>query len=142
VNRKDTKEILEMVNQFRPEMEAFVAGKDIQVESLSDKGSWLYSNSPAWSGKFNYRIKPEPVRRPFNRAEAEPHVGSSVKRKSTGDVTLIDRVFSSRIETSFYIHITSGDSLTPERLMEEFTFLNGNPCSVSTEDEEDEEGDE
>lgn len=44
-------------------MQAYVDGKQIQVESSDSK--WADVPEPSWSINGNYRIKPEPKYRPF-----------------------------------------------------------------------------
>lgn len=48
-------------------MQAYVDGKQIQVESSDSK--WADVPEPSWSINGNYRIKPEPRYRPFKNAE-------------------------------------------------------------------------
>lgn len=48
-------------------MQAYVDGKQIQVESSDSK--WADVPEPSWSINGNYRIKPEPKYRPFKNAE-------------------------------------------------------------------------
>lgn len=48
-------------------MQAYVDGKQIQVESSDSK--WADVPEPCWSINGNYRIKPEPKYRPFKDAE-------------------------------------------------------------------------
>lgn len=48
-------------------MQAYVDGKQIQVESSDSK--WADVPEPSWSINGNYRIKPEPKYRPFKDAE-------------------------------------------------------------------------
>ena len=47
-------------------MQAYVDGKQIQVESSDSK--WADVPEPSWSINENYRIKPEPKYRPFKDA--------------------------------------------------------------------------
>ena len=47
-------------------MQAYVDGKQIQVESSDSK--WADVPEPSWSINGNYRIKPEPKYRPFKNA--------------------------------------------------------------------------
>ena len=48
-------------------MQAYVDGKQIQVESSDSK--WADVPEPSWSINGNYRIKPEPKYRQFKDAE-------------------------------------------------------------------------
>lgn len=48
-------------------MQAYVDGKQIQVESSDSK--WADVSEPSWSINGNYRIKPEPKYRPFKDAD-------------------------------------------------------------------------
>lgn len=48
-------------------MQAYVDGKQIQVESSDSK--WADVPEPSWSINGNYRIKPEPKYRPFKNTE-------------------------------------------------------------------------
>lgn len=48
-------------------MQAYVDGKQIQVESSDSK--WADVPEPSWSINGNYRIKPEPKYRPFKDAD-------------------------------------------------------------------------
>lgn len=47
-------------------MQAYVDGKQIQVESSDSK--WADVPEPSWSINGNYRIKPQPKYRPFKNA--------------------------------------------------------------------------
>ena len=48
-------------------MQAYVDGKQIQVESSDSK--WTDVPEPSWSINGNYRIKPKPKYRPFKNAD-------------------------------------------------------------------------
>lgn len=48
-------------------MQAYVDGKQIQVESSDSK--WADVPEPSWSINGNYRIKPKPKYRPFKNAD-------------------------------------------------------------------------
>ena len=48
-------------------MQAYVDGKQIQVESSDSK--WADVPEPSWSINGNYRIKPKPKYRPFKDAD-------------------------------------------------------------------------
>ena len=61
MTRKEAKELL-------PIIQAFAEGKEIEYYDCNDD-DWIKTDTPIWTSKINYRIKPEPKYRPFESQE-------------------------------------------------------------------------
>ena len=61
MTRKEAKELL-------PIIQAFAEGKEIEYYDCNDD-DWIKTDTPIWTSKINYRIKPEPKYRPFKTQE-------------------------------------------------------------------------
>ena len=61
MTRKEAKELL-------PIIQAFAEGKEIEYYDCNDD-DWIKTDTPIWTSKINYRIKPEPKYRPFKSQE-------------------------------------------------------------------------
>ena len=61
MTRKEAKELL-------PIIQAFAEGKEIEYYDCNDD-DWIKTDTPIWTSKINYRIKPEPNYRPFKTQE-------------------------------------------------------------------------
>ena len=61
MTREEAKELL-------PIIQAFAEGKEIEYYDCNDD-DWIKTDTPIWTSKINYRIKPEPKYRPFKTQE-------------------------------------------------------------------------
>lgn len=61
MTREEAKELLPMIK-------AFAEGKEIEYYDCNDD-DWIKTDTPIWASKINYRIKPEPMYRPFKSQE-------------------------------------------------------------------------
>lgn len=113
-------------------MQAYVDGKQIQVESSDSK--WADVPEPSWSINGNYRIKPEPKYRPFKDAEEcwqemlkhEPF--GWIKDKEDGHYSMVTTVDDAQGEKHISI---SGDYLCSlDETMSLYTFADGTPFGV------------
>ena len=113
-------------------MQAYVDGKQIQVESSDSK--WADVPEPSWSINGNYRIKPEPKYRPFKDVEEcwqemlkhEPF--GWIKDKEDGHYSMVTTVDDAQGEKRISI---SGDYLCSlDETMSLYTFADGAPFGV------------
>lgn len=61
MTRKEAKELL-------PIIQAFAEGKEIEYYDCNND-DWIKTDTPIWTSKINYRIKPEPKYRHFKSQE-------------------------------------------------------------------------
>ena len=61
MTREEAKELLPIIS-------AFAEGKEIEYYDCNDD-DWIKTDTPIWTSKINYRIKPEPKYRPFKTQE-------------------------------------------------------------------------
>ena len=115
-------------------MQAYVDGKQIQVESSDSK--WADVPEPSWSINGNYRIKPEPKYRPFKDAdecwqEMQKHQPFGwIKDKNDGHYSMVTTVDAAAGEGKKHIDI-SGDYLCSlDETMSCYTFADGTPFGV------------
>lgn len=118
-------------------MQAYVDGKQIQVESSDSK--WADVPEPSWSINGNYRIKPEPKYRPFKDAEEcwqemlKHHPFGWIKGKEDGHYSMVTTVDAAAGEGKKHIDI-SGDYLCSlDETMSCYTFADGAPFGVKEE---------
>ena len=121
MNRKEVAGLL-------PIIQAFAEGKDIEYRTKGFNENWKkVTQIPELSFKsFEYRIKPEPIYRPFKDAkecwnEMQKHQPFGwIRSKDNGSRALITLITSERD-----ISINSFSGLTMYELMEKFTFDDG-----------------
>ena len=118
-------------------MQAYVDGKQIQVESSDSK--WADVPEPSWSINGNYRIKPEPKYRPFKDVdecwqEMQKHQPFGwIKGKEDGHYSMVTTVDAAAGEGKKHIDI-SGDYLCSlDETMSCYTFADGAPFGVKEE---------
>ena len=118
-------------------MQAYVDGKQIQVESSDSK--WADVPEPSWSINGNYRIKPEPKYRPFKDAEEcwqemlKHQPFGWIKGKEDGHYSMVTTVDAAAGEGKKHIDI-SGDYLCSlDETMSCYTFADGAPFGVKEE---------
>lgn len=114
-------------------MQAYVDGKQIQVECSDDK--WADVPEPSWSINGNFRVKPEPEYRPFKNADEcwqemlkhEPFGWVRNKFNHNGVIATITCLDSRK---EFRIHINFNHENTSEDMINSFIFADGAPFGV------------
>ena len=133
MTRKEAKELL-------PIIQAFAEGKEIEYYDCNDD-DWIKTDTPIWTSKINYRIKPEPKYRPFK--SQEECWNEMLKHKPFGWVKSKDKVYfhliglvqwSSELEDVMIIFATSEQLARSSRsLFEDFIFADGTPFGIMEE---------
>lgn len=124
MNREQAKELL-------PIIQAFAEGKTIEIRSNSkyNPGEWIETATPTFDIKSHeYRIKPEPMYRPFK--DAEECWQEMLKHKPFGWIE--DK------EANEYFNvqcIASGDKAIDlyTRLLKRCVFIDGTPFGIKEE---------
>ena len=135
MNRNQAKE-------FYPIMQAFAEGKAIECRTRVwelNKGwkystTWKETEELKFQDTYEYRIKPEPIYRPFKNAEEcwqeirkhEPFLKYKVIESSKDVYLIIQRIKTDGIETDV-------ERLDFETAFEWFTFADGTPFGVKVE---------
>ena len=120
-------------------MQAYVDGKQIQVESSDSK--WADVPEPSWSINGNYRIKPEPKYRPFKDAdecwqEMQKHQPFGwIKDKNDGHYSMVTTVDAAAGEGKKHIGISGGNIWTLSETRCDYTFADGKPFGINIEEE-------
>lgn len=139
MTKEKTKELIAKAMERIPLMQAYVDGKQIQFfNRLEDK--WEDTIDPRWSQENRYRVKPEPNYRPFKNAEEcwqemQKHQPFGwLKDKEDGHyamVTVVDAVGNKKCIA------ISGNNYWPfNETMRDYTFADGSPFGILTEEEE------
>ena len=122
MTRKEAKELL-------PIIQAWVEGKTIQYKL---KGGWQDMDNPSFNDlPSEYRIKPEPIYRPFksqeecwNEMHKHPDFGW-VRSKQWGSYALLGNISKVIIRSTDECHKDSMDYI-----YEAYTFTDGTPFGV------------
>ena len=106
-------------------MQAYVEGKEIEVQSLS--GAWFLTTNPAWSPDKKYRIKTE--YRPFKNneecwEEMQKHQPFGWIKASHGQFSIIG-IREDKINFG-----TSDNWLSYNYIFKEYTFADGTPFGI------------
>ena len=136
MNRKEAAELL-------PIIQAFAEGRDIEYRSKGFNENWKkVTQIPELSFKsFEYRIKPEPIYRPFKDAkecwnEMLKHQPFGwVKSKDKGYFHLIGLVqFASELEDVMITFATSENlARSSHSIYENYIFADGTPFGIKEE---------
>ena len=136
MNRKEAAELL-------PIIQAFAEGRDIEYRSKGFNENWKkVTQIPELSFKsFEYRIKPEPIYRPFKDAkecwnEMLKHQPFGwVKSKDKGYFHLIGLVqFASKLEDVMITFATSENlARSSHSIYENYIFADGTPFGIKEE---------
>ena len=122
-------------------MQAFAEGKTIQVR-INHDGSWtdLLDDKLESSGLYEYRIKPEPMYRPFKNQEEcwnEMHKHSDfgwVKCKYTGNFASIGNISEKKDKKLFITWTTNeGYNFLASDVFNDYTFTDGEPFGIKEE---------
>ena len=137
MNRKEAAELL-------PIIQAFAEGRDIEYRSKGFNENWKkVTQIPELSFKsFEYRIKPEPIYRPFKDAkecwnEMLKHQPFGwVKSKDKGYFHLIGLVqFASELEDVMITFATSENlARSSHSIYENYIFADGTPFGIKVEE--------
>lgn len=119
-------------------MEAYANGKKIQY--LSNNNKWIDTHNPIFDW-YNcvYRIKPEPIYRPFknqeecwNEMHKHPNFGW-IKGNVTGEYKQIVRIYNYNAELIFNIGYNGSADYSPEMMFSSYTFADGTPFGIKEE---------
>lgn len=117
----------ESLRQTAAAMEAKQAGKPIQYRRYdSSSGTWWDVSHPEWEiAVCEYRPKPEPVSRPWNR-ETLPPLPFEVRHNVTKNrLTVV-------LANEDHVNLGAvGDNIKYDRLLEIFTMADGSPCGIA-----------
>lgn len=114
----------ERANELLPIITAFAEGKMVEWFSC---GSWTLAPEPKWDDNVKYRIKPEPLLRPWNPEEMP--VGAVVKSKS--NPTLRRIIMATEVDGT---PVLGGyGSIHASTLLENWMLDDGKPCGVVEE---------
>lgn len=122
-------------------MQAYVDGKQIQVE-CSD-GKWADVPEPSWSINGNFRVKPEPKYRPFK--DADECWQEMLKHEPFGWVVIIENNLSIKYNIQALIQdgvkgtaVLTDDVMSEkfpfEGVLQKFTFVDGAPFGIKKEE--------
>ncbi len=122
-------------------MQAYVDGKQIQVER-SD-GKWADVPEPSWSINGNFRVKPEPKYRPFK--DADECWQEMLKHEPFGWVVIIENNLSIKYNIQALVQdgvkstaVLTDDVMSEkfpfEGVLQKFTFVDGTPFGIKKEE--------
>lgn len=122
-------------------MQAYVDGKQIQVE-CSD-GKWADVPEPSWSINGNFRVKPEPKYRPFK--DTDECWQEMLKHEPFGWVVIIENNLSIKYNIQALIQdgvkstaVLTDDVMSEkfpfEGVLQKFTFVDGTPFGIKKEE--------
>ena len=115
-------------------MQAYVDGKQIQYFNRLE-GKWEDTTDPRWSQGSSYRIKPEPNYRPFRDSEEcwqemQKHQPFGwIKDTENDTYTMVTNVDADELS------INGNPDWPFDGVMRIFTFADGTPFGINTEDE-------
>lgn len=117
-------------------MQDFVDGKVIEAKCADGFGVWREATAPTWNFRdYDYRVKPNPPIRPWNNSELLQKVGTAIMTKDKLHSHIIINVYPS-YEDNLVMQCVLGAKrsesiiLSSERLLADFTLLDGSPCGV------------
>ena len=132
MTRKEAKELL-------PIIQAFAEGKEIEYYDCNDDDDWIKTDTPIWSSKINYRIKPEPKYRPFrtqeecwNEMHKHPDFGW-LKSKGTGSVGLIGTLYEKDKVLMMFWATNENISFSASDVFNDYVFTDNAPFGVKEE---------
>ena len=112
--------------------------KPIEIQSL---GQWIDVDGRGYhvmNESNEYRFKPAPTIRPYNREECEALVGSSVRQKpgyGKRCTAIIDTDVVATSEGPVFKIYVAEKWITPDQLLKEWDNRDGSPCGVKVEGE-------
>ena len=119
-------------------MEAYANGKKIQF--LDEYNNWIDVTNPTFNWSiYIYRVKPEPMYRPFknqeecwNEMHKHPNFGW-IKGNITGEYKQIVRIYNYNAELIFNIGYNGSADYSSETLFNSYTFADGTPFGIKEE---------
>jgi len=125
VTREETAKLIEWYRRNLPAMEAYRDGVSIEYESHAIN-EWCDATAPGWAKDYEYRIKPAPKLRPYNREECEALVGKPLRFLAETDkrISIVNTV------VGLMTHVATCGKYLPEELLRFFEHLDGQPCGV------------
>ena len=134
MTKEETKKQIAKAQDRIDLMQAYVDGKQIQYFNMLE-GKWEDTTDPRWSQGSSYRIKPELNYRPFRTIEEcwqemrKHHPFGWIKNNENGHYSTVTMVDAGVITIR-------GDNLWSfDDTMNNFTFADGTPFGINTEDE-------
>lgn len=134
MNRNQAKE-------FYPFLQAFAEGKIIEtkrkqsaVKGTSVPNNWTEMKEIEFWNNTEYRIKPEPKFRPFKDAEEcwnemQKHQPFGWVKDGNGSAFVIEKV-----DSRSFVEVYDEGTCTFKEVFEDFTFVDGTPFGVKTEE--------
>ena len=125
---------IEKIEERIKVMQAYLDGKD--VEYYDEKSSeWELDINPSWSDKVRYRIKPEPIYRPFKSAqecieELKKHEPFGWVKNSPNEGYYCWSITSIRCDGGVDFIKLGEDWCSPEVIFAYYTFLDGTPFGI------------
>lgn len=136
---EETKELIAEAQERTAVMQAYVDGKQIQFFNTL-KGKWADIADPRWSPASRYRIKPQPECRPFVNTEEcwqemQKHQPFGwLKDKEDGHYSMVTAVgYGGDMKC---IAISGNNGWTSDEIMRNYTFADGAPFGILTEEDE------
>ena len=123
MTREEAKELL-------PVIQAFAEGKTIEYYDYNDD-DWIETSTPIWQVGVKYRIKPEPIYRPFKNQEEcwqemLNHQPFGWIKNECGNIFNIIAIFKEAIK------LNERDTYYSE-LFKQFKFIDGTPFGIKEE---------
>ena len=129
MTRKEAKELL-------PIIQAFAEGKEIEYYDCNDD-FWIKTDTPMWSSKINYRIKPEPKYRPFESKEEcwnemlkHQPIGWLKEKKLKKEISHIGQIFETPDDVIIRLSNDEGRNLSSSYFFRTYTFADGTPFGI------------
>lgn len=139
MTKEGTKNLIAEAQERTAVMQAYVDGKQIQCFNPL-KGKWEDIADPRWSQASRYRIKPQSKFRPFENTEEcwqemQKHQPFGwLKDKEDGHYSMVTAVDAVGNKKCIAI---SGNNCWPfNETMRDYTFADGSPFGILTEEEE------
>ncbi len=133
-----TKELIAEAQERIAAMQAYVEGKQIQYLDEKEE-AWNDIATPSWSQKTRYRIKPQSKFRPFENTEEcwqemQKHQPFGwLKDKEDGHYSMVTAV---GIDEKYCLAISGNNGWPFDETMRDYTFADGAPFGILTEEEE------
>lgn len=105
--------------------DAYIAGKNIQIELCMGDGSWVTAYHPNFNcSTMKYRIQQKATYRPYTFDEVVPLIGCPIIKKDNGFITMLS---AADPETKkLWIGGCTGHTL--ETLFNKYQHIKGEPC--------------
>ena len=133
--------IRNQAKEFYPFLQAFAEGKIIEtkrkqsaVKGTSVPNNWTEMKEIEFWNNTEYRIKPEPKFRPFKDAEEcwnemQKHQPFGWVKDGNGSAFVIEKV-----DSRSFVEVYDEGTCTFKEVFEDFTFVDGTPFGVKTEE--------